>query len=96
MPQLFAAPSKLLCLRLHQCHDVHPFVVYTVGDITCRFADIGSPSGMGSREIGSQAALDSWLAAAARMFPTATQPVKAPHAMDPELYAEPGNAICTL
>ena len=51
---------------------------------------------MGSREIGSQAALDSWLAAATKMFPTATQLVKSPHAMDQELYAEPGNAIRTL
>lgn len=54
--------------------------------------DIGSPSGMASRDIGSQAALDSWLAAAARMFPITVQPVKAPHALDQEVYAEPGNA----
>lgn len=65
-------------------------------DIICRFADIGFPSGVGSREVGSQAALDSWLAAAARRFPSATQPVKAPYAMDREMYAEPGNAICTM
>ena len=70
--------------------------VFSHDDIICRFADIGSPTGTGSREIGSQATLDSWLAAAARMFPTATQPVKAFQLMDQELYAEPGTVTCTL
>ena len=62
----------------------------------CRFADIGFPYGMGSREIGSQAAVDSWLAAAARMFPSSTQTVKIAHAQDQETYAEPGNVKCVL
>lgn len=63
---------------------------------TCRFADIGSPSGTASRDIGSQAAIDSLLAAAAKMFPSPVQPVKTPHALDQELYAEPGNATRIL
>ncbi len=57
-----------------------------------RFADIGTPKGMGPAEVGSQAALDGWLAASARSFSMPALPVKASSDTDQELYAEPGEA----
>ncbi|KAL3154874.1 Cytoplasmic dynein 2 light intermediate chain 1, variant 2 [Trebouxia sp. C0009 RCD-2024] len=85
---MFTGMDKRMKLRMEpQLDPLRPLMIPFGVD---RFVDIGSPSGMASRDIGSQAALDSWLAAAARMFPITVQPVKAPHALDQEVYAEPG------
>ena len=51
------------------------------------------PKGMGTAEVGSRAALDSWLAAAAHAFPAPTQVVKSLPDADQELYAEPGDMM---
>ena len=62
----------------------------------CRFADIGTPKGLGAAGSGSQAALEGWLAAAARTFPTPSQaPSQAVRNVletEQDLYAEPGNS----
>lgn len=58
----------------------------------CRFADIGTPKGFGTADVGSQAAVDAWLAAAARLFPSSAQAHKSSADADLELYAEPGKA----
>ncbi len=62
----------------------------------CRFADIGTPKGLGAAGSGSQAALEGWLAAAARTFPTPSQApsqaVKNAQETEQDLYAEPGNS----
>lgn len=46
--------------------------------------------------MGSGATLDSWLSAAASMFPLPAQTAKAVQATDQELYAEPGNTAAVL
>lgn len=85
---LFTGMDKRMKLRMEpQLDPLRPLMIPFGLD---RFADIGSPSGTASRDIGSQAAIDSLLAAAAKMFPSPVQPVKTPHALDQELYAEPG------
>ena len=43
-------------------------------------------------DVGSQAAVDAWLAAAARLFPSSAQAPKCSADADLELYAEPGKA----
>ena len=61
----------------------------------CRFADIGTPKGLGAAGSGSQAALvEGWLAAAARTFPNQapSQAVKNVPEMEQDLYAEPGES----
>ncbi len=62
----------------------------------CRFADIGTSKGLGTAGSGSQAALEGWLAAAARTFPTPTQApsqaVKNVLETEQDLYAEPGES----
>ncbi|KAL3144446.1 Cytoplasmic dynein 2 light intermediate chain 1 [Trebouxia sp. C0010 RCD-2024] len=85
---LFIGMDKRMKLRMEP--QVDPLRLLMIPFGVDRFTDIGSPSGMASRDIGSQAVLDSWLAAAARMFPSPMQPVKTPHALDQEVYVEPG------
>ena len=62
----------------------------------CRFADIGTPKGLGTAGSGSQAALEGWLAAAARTFPAPSQApsqaVKNLLETEQDLYAEPGES----
>lgn len=60
----------------------------------CRFADIGTPKGLGAAGSGSQAALEGWLAAAARTSPNQapSQAVKNVPETEQDLYAEPGNS----
>lgn len=64
----------------------------------CRFADIGTPKALGTTGSGSQAALEGWLAAAARTFPNQapsqapSQAVKNVPETEQDLYAEPGSS----
>ena len=41
-------------------------------------------------QLGTQAALDQWLAACTRTFPADPQPIKAQLDIDAEQFAEPG------
>lgn len=62
----------------------------------CRFADIGTPKGVDIAGRGSQAAVEGWLAAAARTFMTISQaPSQAVRNVletEQDLYAEPGES----
>lgn len=47
-------------------------------------------------QLGSQAGLEQWLTACAKVFPGNPQPVKLQSAVDLEQYAEPGMHTCIV
>ncbi|DBB05899.1 hypothetical protein WJX82_002057 [Trebouxia sp. C0006] len=87
---LFIGMDKRMKLRAEpQLDPLKPLMLPFGSD---RFADIGTSKGLGAAGSGSQAALEGWLAAAARTFPNQapSQAVKNVPEMEQDLYAEPG------
>ncbi|KAA6425193.1 MAG: cytoplasmic dynein 2 light intermediate chain 1 [Trebouxia sp. A1-2] len=89
---LFVGMDKRMKLRAEpQLDPLKPLMVPFGSD---RFADIGTPKGVDIAGRGSQAAVEGWLAAAARTFMTISQaPSQAVRNVletEQDLYAEPG------